>query len=177
MYIPKQILIEIVNQNNENLDLEILFGLKIFINNESCHNYSMIKTLSNGKKFISQEDIINNTELKHLESISNFESEKIEFYIWSCEARNSLINCLKATENTLNQENPKEVIENELINRGSTAEDAEKYSIEMVEKLRGDLKMLTDLYDCKNCETLFKIESIIDIWKDNSSKTYKFVVI
>lgn len=177
MKIPQQIQIEIVNQNDENLALEIVFGLKIFINNGSYYNYSMIKTFANGKKLILQEEIINSTELKYLENLSNFEFEKIEFYVWDCDSMNNLINYLNYTENNLNKDNARELYVNELIERGFTRADAEKYSVGTVEKLRSDLKMLSDFKGCKNCETQFIIESINDIWEDDSTKTYKFVAI
>lgn len=176
MKIPQQILIEIINQKNEVLEIEISFGLKIYQKDGSYHNFSVIKTDSNGKRLILQDEIINNTELKHINDIENFECEKIEFYISECESINSILDNLKSTENLLKKENVNQILLGELIARGFTEENANIYIQPTKEKLENDMKIFSYLKDVKNCNTKFKVELIVDKWVDNSNKKYKFIV-
>src|SRR5689334_18005163 len=81
MPLPSKIHIQLIDKmGNPRSTGNILFGLKIFISENSWHNYSFFKTDPRGYVSLTKKDIIDNAELKWKgESIHN-ESTKYKLY-------------------------------------------------------------------------------------------------
>ncbi|KAF2333732.1 hypothetical protein [Flavobacterium daemonense] len=176
MKIPTKIEIQTIDQSgNSNTMENILFGFKIFVDNDdSYYTTSFFKTDKNGKLILNQSDLINNSELKWEKDINEFKIIKANIYPLEKELTSSI---RKASKNYIDITTNKEVLESQLLREGFTKDNIETAK-NAIEKMAVQQKINNELFkDSKNDLVQIVTTSIDDEWIDDSVKIYKFVII
>jgi hypothetical protein len=176
MKIPTKIEIQTINQlGNSNPMENILFGFKIFVDNDdSYYTTSFFKTDKNGMIILNQSDLINNSELKQEKNIEEFKSVKANIYPLEKELTASI---RKASQNYIDVTTNKEILESQLLREGFTKDNIE-VAKNAIEKMAVQQKINNELFkDSKNDLVQIVTTCIEDEWLNDSIKTYKFIII
>ena len=121
MILPAKIEIQIIDTTGRPNSLEnILFGLKIFISDNSWHNYSVFKSNAAGHITLTKQEIIDKTELKWETNPLSNAPTKFELYVWEGQHADNMI---KMTKRLLELYNDKNFIEQDLKRHGITNEN------------------------------------------------------
>ena len=175
MKIPKEITIQIIDRLENNNPIEnILFGFKIFESEDAHYTTSYFKTNNSGSIIINQSDLIYNSELKWETDIESFQSIKTEVFVLDA-------NCTKkvreSSENYMNITSNKETIEKHLRQSGFSDENITAATKAINSSAIDQMKIYHLFKDSKNDMVKIHTDKIEDIWKDDSNKIYKFIII
>lgn len=174
MKIPKEIAIQITDTLGNNNPIEnIIFGFKIFESEDAYYTTSYFKTDNSGSIIITQNDLINKSELKWENDIENFESIKTEVFVLDA---NSTKNVRGYSENYINITTNKETLEKHLKQSGFNDENIIAAAQAINNSATEQMEIHNLFKDSKNDVVEILTEKIEDIWKDNTSKLYKFII-
>lgn len=96
MILPDTIAVQIIDsQGNPNPIEHVLFGLKVFTDEDTWDNYSPSKTNASGLATIAKNDILEHTELKWSTGLHSGSATKIELYVWEGKDTDALIQVTK----------------------------------------------------------------------------------
>ena len=173
--LPEKIEIQLIDKCGSFFPLEhILFGLRIFNEDGSYHNYSNFKTDENGKVVLTRQQIIDNTELKWENAqVDSLQKTKFEIYIWNGKEISQLV---ARVENLLKAYNSEEKILEDLRLRGVTEQIAETAMVNIRRQSNADRQYYEFIQPTLNNEIVAKENSIIGYWSDNLPKQYQFEV-
>lgn len=175
MILPECIEIQIVDNKEQPNPLEnILLGLRIFIDDNSYHNYSIFKTNSKGKAILTRQQIIDNTGLSWDEV--NREKQvptRFELYIWDGQSTEIFI---KSTANLLRLYGDSEFLKNDLIKRGVSLNNIEELLGKVKNKAEEDKKLHEEIRFAINDHIVVKNRELRGEWNDKSPKDYTFEV-
>jgi hypothetical protein len=174
MILPDKIEIRIVDRSGQSNPLaNIIFGLKVFKNNDAWYNYSVFKTDSDGHIVLTRQQIIDNTELKHDRYIESGTSTRFEIYVWDGLMTAGLIS---TTKRLLELYKDESFIRKDLSRHG-VAEENIPAAIEATQKKgRDDLALFEQIKDAMNANVQIYTGKIEDVWLDVSPKQYEFII-
>jgi hypothetical protein len=174
MTLPSKIDIQIINPGGAPNPLaNVLFGLKIFISDNSWHNYSVFKSDVNGHITLTSQDIIENTELKWKTNILSGTPTKFELYVWQGKNTDDMI---KMTKHLVELYNDEEFIKQDLKKHGVADENISKALEATKNKAIDDNTFYKFIKDAVNNRVKITTPKIEGIWSDNFEKSYKFVI-
>lgn len=175
MIIPENIKIQIVDKQGEIKALgNLIFGLKIYINDFSYHNYNPVVTQDDGSALITRQDIVENTELKwnNYDFDSN-EPTKFELLTWPGEYATQMIqhveNLLRAYKNQdfmLQSFRKVGIAESEIPN--------EVANLKLI--IANDEAYYNRIKNAVNAQYKIITPSIMDTWFDDLPKSYNILV-
>ncbi|MTH15343.1 hypothetical protein [Flavobacterium sp. LC2016-01] len=174
MKIPEEIIIQITDKLGYDNSIEnVVFGFRIFESEDDYYTTSYFKTDSNGSITIKQTDLINKSELKWENDIENFQSLKTEVFVLDA---NSTKSVRASSKNYINIITNKENLEKHLKQSGFNDENI----IAALQAINNSANEQMEIYnlfkDSKNDIVEILTEKIEDIWKDNTSRLYKFII-
>jgi hypothetical protein len=174
MVLPDRIEIQIVDDTGRPKFLaNVLFGLKIFNDDGSWHNYSFFKTDVNGHISLTKQQIIDNTELKWENYIETSTPSKFELYVWDGQHLSSFIETLKQILRIYRDE---PTLKKDLLTRGVEEEDLPGALRATMEKSREDQALFELIRRCCNNTIQVQNPKIEAVWLDSSPKQYEFRV-
>jgi hypothetical protein len=175
MILPEYIEIQIVDERERPNPLEnILLGLKLFMEDNSYHNYSIFKTNSKGKITLTRQQIIDNSGLSWDKvNRENQIPTRFELYIWDGKSTESLI---KSTSNLLKLYDNSEFLQNDLIKRGVSPNNLETELKKVKNKAEEDKKLYEEIRLAINDNITVKNRELHGEWNDKSPKDYTFTV-
>ena len=174
MKIPANIEILIVDEfGNPNPIEGIIFTFKIYESEESYYTSSFFKTDEFGTANISQQNLIESSELKWETNIKNFEPIKIEVFILDPA---STIRLKTATKNYVDKRSNERKLESYLIGSGFTESNIENAKQTILKSACEQMKLKELFQNAKNDIVNIVTEKVEDIWKNDVKKTYKFVI-
>ncbi|UUF13912.1 MULTISPECIES: hypothetical protein [Flavobacterium] len=174
MKIPKEIAIQITDILGNNNPIEnILFGFKIFESEDAYYTTSYFKTDNSGSIIITQNDLINKSELKWENDIESFQSIKTEVFVLDA---NSTKSVRGRSENYINITANTEAIEKHLKQSGFSDENITAATKAINNSATDQMEIYNLFKDSKNDMVEILTEKIDDIWKDNTNKIYKFII-
>jgi len=174
MILPTKIDIQIIDRTGGLNPLEnVLFGLKVFINENSWHNYSKFKSNAEGHITLTKLDIIDNTELKWETNIGPAIPTKFALYVWDGQQTEDLI---KSTQKLLELYNDKDSIREDLKRRGFADEQIPGVLEKVNSKSSEDKVLYEYIKDAVNNYVQIDTDKIEGIWKDSFEKLYYFTI-
>jgi len=174
MILPTKIDIQITDRIGKPNPLEnVLFGLKIFISEDSWHNYSAFKSDIAGQITLTEQDILANTELKWEKNISPSTTTKFELYVWDGQHTDEII---KITHRLLELYKDKDFITHDLKRHGVLDENI-PHAIEVTNnKAIKDKAFYEYIKNAVNNSVHVDTVKIEGIWNDSFQKSYKFII-
>ena len=174
MTLPSKIDIQIIDSTGRpNLLENVLFGLKVFISDNSWHNYSVFKSNAAGHITLTKQDIIDNTELKRETNILSIAPTKFELYVWEGQHTDDMI---KITKHLLELYNDKDFIEQDLKRHGITDEKTPHALMVTNNKAIEDNFFYEYIKDAVNNSVKVDTEKIEGVWTDSFQKSYQFII-
>jgi hypothetical protein len=174
MNIPKEIIIQIIDRSGNNNPVKnILFGFKIFENENDYYTTSYFKTNNSGSIIIKQSDLINESELKWENDLENFKSSKIQ--VFPLDAL-STIHIRDSSKNYINTTTNKEALKKHLKQSGFTDDNITAANTVINNTATKQMEIYNQFKNSKNDTFEIKTENIEDIWIDNTNKIYKFII-
>jgi hypothetical protein len=174
MTLPSKIDIQIIDtKGRPNLLENVLFGLKIFISEDSWHNYSVFKSNSAGHITLTKQDIIDNTELKWETNILSTNPTKFELYVWEGQHTDDII---KMTKRLLQLYNDKDFIQQDL-KQHEIADSKIPHALEVTNsKAIEDKAFYQYIKDAVNSSVKVDTNKIEGVWSDDLQKSYEFII-
>ncbi len=174
MILPNKIEIQIVDKAGQPNPLaNIIFGLKIFSLDGMWYNYTAFRTNSDGYISLTQQEIIDNTELKNNDYTATSEPTNFELYVWDGQLITGLI---KSTKRLLELYSDKEFVQGDL--RGHEVTEASiPGAMKVVNKKRADdIAFFERIKDAINDSVQIYTDKIKGSWLDVLPKHYQFVI-
>ena len=174
MTLPIKIDIQIIDSaGRPNSIGNVLFGLKIFISDDSWHNYSVFKSNAAGHITLTRQDIIANTELKWEANVLSATPTKFELYVWEGQQADEII---KVTKHLLELYNNKAFLEQDLKKHG-IAEDNIPKALESTSSKAIEDKIFYDfIKEAVNSTVNVTTARIEGVWSDGFQKSYQFII-
>lgn len=169
MTLPTKIDIQITDSTGRPNPLEnVLFGLKVFIDEDSWHNYSIFKSNADGHITLTKQDIIDNTELKWETNISPTSPTKFELYVWEGQQTEDLV---KSTQRLLELYNDKDFLRQDLKRHGFTDENMNDALASINNKAPEDAALYQYIKDAINNSIKIDTVKIEGIWSDSFKRS------
>lgn len=174
MTLPSKIDIQIIDTTGRpNLLENVLFGLKVFISENSWHNYSVFKSNAAGHITLTKQDIIDNTELKWETNIFSGAPTKFELYVWEGKQTDDMI---KMTKRLLENYNDTDFVIQDLKRHGFTDENI-PYALEVTNnKAIEDKAFYEYIKNAVNNSVKVDTEKVEGVWTDSFQKSYQFII-
>ena len=174
MTLPSKIDIQIIDTTGRpNLLENVLFGLKVFISENSWHNYSVFKSNAAGHITLTQKDIIENTELKWETNILSTAPTKFELYVWEGKHTDDMI---KMTKRLLEHYNDTDFVIQDLKRHGFT-DDNIPHALEVTNNKAIEDKIFYEyIKDAVNNSVKVDTEKVEGVWTDSFQKFYQFII-
>ncbi len=174
MILPTKIDIQIIDRTGRPNPIEnVLFGLNVFITENSWHNYSAFKSNAAGIISLTSQDIIDNTELKWETNSLAANPTKFELYVWKRKHTDEMI---KMTQRLLELYNDKNFIQQDLQRHGFTGENTPHAITATNNKVIEDKAFYNYIKDAVNNSVQIVTDKIEGIWSDRAQKSYEFVI-
>jgi hypothetical protein len=174
MIVPTEIEIQIVNEDGHPAPIaNVLFGLKIFTSHGGWHNYSFLKSDTEGHIALTRKEILENTQVIFDSSQSDNIPTKFELSIYDGQF---VLGLNRSMKQLLALYNDKGLIREDLMRHG-IVEDNLPTAMEATEKKRKeDVALYERIKDAVNDKIEVSSPKMEGFWSDTLPKHYEFVV-